>query len=395
MIRSLLNWRSLLALVAIVIVSATIFYSQYLARQIAMDERQKVATWVAASKAVINNPSMDLELPNLIRNGQQSIPIIETNEQDSILESINLDSVKASRDKNYLYRELKKFRAENKPLEIKFSDKPYIANRYYYGHTTLLDEVRYYPLVQLFIVALFIFFTLYSITIRNKATQNQLWAGMAKETAHQLGTPVSSLEGWVEMLKESNTDPRTVQEIQKDVDRLKLVSDRFGKIGSKPQLEERDLIGQIRTMMEYIRKRAAGKVQFILQGPSSLPGMVPGTDPVPGERLEARISGPLFDWVIENLLKNALDAMDGKGCITVAILDQEKEILIDVTDTGKGIAARNLQKVFKPGFTTKKRGWGLGLSLSKRIIEQYHKGQLFVRQSELGKGTTFRIILKK
>jgi signal transduction histidine kinase len=395
MIRSLLNWRSLLALVAIVIVSATIFYSQYLARKIAMDERQKVATWVEASKAVISNPSMDMALPNLIRNGQQSIPIIETNEQDSILEFINLDSGKAARDKNYLYRELKKFRAENKPLEIKFSDNPYIANRYYYGHTTLLDEVRYYPLVQLFIVALFIFFTLYSITIRNKATQNQLWAGMAKETAHQLGTPVSSLEGWVEMLKESNTDPRTVQEIQKDVDRLKLVSDRFGKIGSKPQLEERDLIGQIRTMMEYIRKRAAGKVQFILQGPSSLPGTVPGTDPVPGERLEARISGPLFDWVIENLLKNALDAMDGKGSITIAIQDHEKEILIDVTDTGKGIAARNLQKVFKPGFTTKKRGWGLGLSLSKRIIEQYHKGQLFVRQSELGKGTTFRIILKK
>jgi signal transduction histidine kinase len=406
MIRSLLNWRSLLALVAIVIVSATIFYSQYLAGKIAMDERQKVATWFAASKAVISNPTMDLALPNLIRNGQQSIPIIETNELDSILEFINLDSGKAARDKNYLYRELKKFRAENKPLEIKFSDKPYIANRYYYGHTTLLDEVRYYPLVQLFIVALFIFFTLYSITIRNKATQNQLWAGMAKETAHQLGTPVSSLEGWVEMLKESNTDPRTVQEIQKDVDRLKLVSDRFGKIGSKPQLEERDLIGQIRTMMEYIRKRAAGKVQFILQGPSPLPGQEPlalpiGTTPLPGidlltlERLEARISGPLFDWVIENLLKNALDAMDGKGSITVAIQDNEKEILIDVTDTGKGIAARNLQKVFKPGFTTKKRGWGLGLSLSKRIIEQYHKGQLFVRQSELGKGTTFRIILKK
>ncbi len=408
MIRSLLNWRSFLALVAIVIVSATIFYSRYLAGKIAMDESQKVATWVAASKTVISNPGMDLTLPNLIRNGQQSIPIIETNEQDSIMGYINLDSSAAARDKNYLYRQLKKFRAENTPLEIRLSEKPYIANRYYYGHTTLLDEVRYYPLVQLFIVTLFIFFTLYSITIRNKATQNQLWAGMAKETAHQLGTPVSSLEGWVEMLRESNTDPRTVQEIQKDVDRLKLVSDRFGKIGSKPQLEERDLVGQIRTMMEYIRKRATGKVQFILQGPTqpagpALPvGAIQPLHPQPGqlpqsgqERLEARISGPLFDWVIENLLKNALDAMDGKGSITVAIQDHEKEILIDVTDTGKGIAARHLQKVFKPGFTTKKRGWGLGLSLSKRIIEQYHKGQLFVRQSEIGKGTTFRIVLRK
>ncbi len=381
MIRSLLNWRSLLALVAIVIVSATIFYSQYLARKIAEDERQKVALWVAASKAILNNPGMDLTLPNLIRNGQQSIPIIETNEQDSIMEYINLDSAQASRDPNYLYNQLKKFKAEKSLLEVEFSKKPYIANRYYYGHTSLLDEVKYYPLVQLFIVALFIFFILYTITIRNKATQNQLWAGMAKETAHQLGTPVSSLEGWVEMLKETATDPKTVQEIQKDVNRLKLVSDRFGKIGSKPILEQRDLVAQIRSMMEYIRKRATGKVQFTLQ-------------PDEGE-IPARISGPLFDWVIENLLKNALDAMEGKGAITINIQDLEKEILIDVSDTGKGISARNLQQVFKPGFTTKKRGWGLGLSLSKRIIEQYHKGQLFVRQSELGKGTTFRIILKK
>jgi signal transduction histidine kinase len=258
---------------------------------------------------------------------------------------------------------------------------------------------------------------------------------MAKETAHQLGTPVSSLEGWVEMLKESDLDPRTVQEIQKDVDRLKLVSDRFGKIGSKPQLEERDLVLQIRSMIEYIRKRATGKVQFILQGPGTAsaiiapnaPGIAPATHTIPPElgasfspasgtpitgpaapspgsaaapesapqHLYARISGPLFDWVIENLLKNALDAMEGKGAITVTIQDLEKEILIDVADTGKGIAARNLQKVFKPGFTTKKRGWGLGLSLSRRIIEQYHKGQLFVRHSDLGKGTTFRIALRK
>ena len=392
MIRALLNWRSFLALVAIIIVSATIFYSRYLARKIAADERQKVALWVAASKAVINNPGMDLALPNLIRNGQQAIPIIETNEEDSIMEYVNLDSARASTDKDYVYRQLKKFKSENQPLIIRLSDNPYIANRYYYGHTSLLDEVRYYPLVQLLIVALFIFFILYSITIRNRATQNQLWAGMAKETAHQLGTPVSSLEGWVEMLKESNTDPRTVQEIQKDVDRLKLVSDRFGKIGSKPQLEEKDLIGQIRNMMEYIRKRAAGKVQFNLLVPNGPTGPLPG----PGQGvLYARISGPLFDWVIENLLKNALDAMEGKGSITITIQEHEKEIVVDVADTGKGIAARNLQKVFKPGFTTKKRGWGLGLSLSKRVIEQYHQGQLFVRQSELGKGTTFRIVLKK
>jgi len=386
MIRSMLNWRSLLALLAIIIVSGTIFYSQYLARKIAAEERQKVEQWVAASKAIVTGT--DLTLPNLIHNEQQSIPIIETNESDSIMGYINMDSAKAASDKGYLYRQLKKFRSENRPLEIKLSDTPYIANRYYYGHTSLLDEVRYYPLIQLFIVALFIFFALYTITVRNTATQNQLWAGMAKETAHQLGTPVSSLEGWVEMLKETHPDPRTVQEIQKDVDRLKLVSDRFGKIGSKPQLEERDLLLQVRNMVEYIRKRATEKVQFNLQTGE---GMQKGE----GEKIIARISGPLFDWVIENLLKNALDAIEGRGQITVTIRQQEKEILVDVTDTGKGIAAKNLARVFKPGFTTKKRGWGLGLSLSKRVIEQYHQGELFVRQSELGKGTTFRIVLKK
>jgi signal transduction histidine kinase len=380
MIRSMLNWRSLLALLAIIIVSGTIFYSQYLAKKIAGEERQKVEEWVAASKAILNGT--DLTLPNLIRNGQQSIPIIETNENDSIMGYINLDSLQAAGDKGYLERQLKRFRSQNQPLELKLSDKPYIANRYYYGHTILLDEVRYYPLIQLCIVAFFIFFALYSITIRNKATQNQLWAGMAKETAHQLGTPVSSLEGWVEMLREGGTDPRMVQEIQKDVDRLKLVSDRFGKIGSKPQLEEMDLIVQIQNMVDYIKRRATGRVQFSLQvkGP---------------EKITALISGPLFDWVIENLLKNALDAMEGKGEITVAIQVLEKEILVDISDTGKGIAKKNLGKVFKPGFTTKKRGWGLGLSLSKRIIEQYHQGQIFVRQSDQGKGTTFRIVLKK
>jgi signal transduction histidine kinase len=369
-----------LALLAIIIVSGTIFYSQYLAKKIAEEERQKVEEWVAASKSILNGT--DLTLPNLIRNGQQSIPIIETNENDSIMGYINLDSSRAVYDKGYVEHQLKKFRSENQPLELRLSEKPFIANRYYYGHTPLLDEVRYYPLIQLCIVAFFIFFALYSITIRNKATQNQLWAGMAKETAHQLGTPVSSLEGWVEMLREGGTDPRMVQEIQKDVDRLKLVSDRFGKIGSKPQLEEKDIVVQVQNMVDYIKRRATGKVQFSLQvkGPA---------------KITTLISGPLFDWVIENLLKNALDAMEGKGDITTTIQELEKEILIDISDTGKGIAKKNLQKVFKPGFTTKKRGWGLGLSLSKRIIGQYHQGQLFVRQSEQGKGTTFRIILKK
>ena len=205
---------------------------------------------------------------------------------------------------------------------------------------------------------------------------------MAKETAHQLGTPISSLEGWVEMLKESNAADKIVTEISKDVERLKLVSDRFGKIGSTPQLEEADIIGQVENMVAYIKRRAPKKVTFNIRKSEN-------------EEITALINAPLFDWVIENLLKNALDAMEGHGKIDVQLKNESTQVVIDVTDSGKGISKKNIANVFKPGFTTKKRGWGLGLSLSKRIIEQYHRGELFVKQSEPGKGTTFRIVLKK
>jgi signal transduction histidine kinase len=205
---------------------------------------------------------------------------------------------------------------------------------------------------------------------------------MAKETAHQLGTPISSLEGWVEMLRESPGNERIATEINKDVERLKLVSDRFGKIGSKPQLDKANIIQQIENIVNYVKKISPNKVTFLI------------TDQ--GEKeVIAMINAPLFDWVIENLLKNALDALDGQGTITTNITNNPADIYIDITDTGKGIIKKNFQNVFKPGFTTKKRGWGLGLSLSKRIIEQYHKGVLFVKASEPGKGTTFRIVLKK
>lgn len=382
MISSLLSWRSALALLAIAIVSGTIIYSQYLSKKIIKEERQKVEQWVVASKAIVDNPGIDLELPNLIRNEQTLIPIIETNEKDSIISYINLDTARAVNDASYLTKKLKAFRSANDPFIIEFSKNPYTANKYYYGNTRLLTEVRYFPLIQLFVVALFIIITVVSITTRNQATQNQVWAGMAKETAHQLGTPISSLQGWVEMLKEEQLHQPITIELQKDIDRLKLVSDRFGKIGSTPKLEPLNLVVQIGQMIEYIKKRAPGRVAFTLDTGNQT-------------EIKAKISAPLFDWVIENLLKNALDAMEGKGAISVIINDGENEIAIDVRDTGKGIAAANISRIFKPGFTTKKRGWGLGLSLSKRIIEQYHKGQLFVKNSEPGKGTTFRIVLKK
>ncbi len=376
------NWRTLLALVAIGIVTGTIFYSNYLAGMIAKDERQKVEQWVEAGKFIINAPvDADTKLPSLIRNEQKSIPIIETDEKDSVVSFINIDSTKAAADAGYVLSRLKLFKTQNDPIILEVSKDPLLYNKYYYGHSALLLQVQYYPIVQLLIVALFIIITLFSLQARNKSTQNQVWAGMAKETAHQLGTPVTSLQGWVEMLKEAKGNEQIATEIEKDVRRLRLVSDRFGKIGSTPQLEEHDVVKQVEEMTEYIRKRATGKVHLEVKTEHRV--------------MIAPISMPLFDWVIENLLKNALDAMDGKGSIIVDMKEEEKTIIIDVTDTGKGIASQNMGRVFKPGFTTKKRGWGLGLSLSKRIIEQYHKGQLYVKHSELGKGTTFRIVLKK
>lgn len=382
MFRQYFNWRTVLALVAILIASGTIFYSQYLAKKIKSEEKLRVEQWFKAGKFIISAPdSVDISFASQIVTENKTIPIIETDEKDSITNYINLDSTKSA-DKDYLANKLKQLKSQHAPFEWTDPQNPSIRNRYYYGNSRLLDEVRYYPIIQLCIVALFILITILSLRSRHRSLQNQVWAGMAKETAHQLGTPVSSLEGWVEMLKESSLDKKIVHELEKDVDRLRLVSDRFGKIGSTPQLEETDLIRQINSMVDYMRKRATGKIIFTVNTHGK-------------QELVAWISPPLFDWVIENLLKNALDAMEGKGDIITDIMEDAKKIYIDVTDTGKGISKQYIGSVFKPGFTTKKRGWGLGLSLSKRIIEQYHQGEIFVKHSEAGKGTTFRIVLKK
>ena len=383
MFTQLFNWRTALGIVAIAIVSGTIFYSNYLAKKIAHDEREKVDVWVQSLKTrAVTTDQSSLDLTNIITSHNTDIPIIETDEMDNPSgEGLNLDSNAIKNDTGYLRQTVQEFKQLHEELRIEISKDPLIMNKYYYGDSKLLKEVRYYPLIQLFIVALFILITLITISTRNKSTQNQVWAGMAKETAHQLGTPLSSLQGWIELLKEKDGNEKIIHEMAKDVDRLKLVSERFGKIGSTPQLEEMNLVTQIENMVAYIKRRAPEKVNFNLtKAENEVTGM---------------INGPLFDWVIENLLKNALDAMEGKGNINVNIKNEVAQIIIDITDTGKGINKQHFNKVFKPGFTTKKRGWGLGLSLSKRIIEHYHKGELFVKSSEPGKGTTFRIVLSK
>jgi signal transduction histidine kinase len=384
MFSNFFNWRSALALIAIVIVTGTIFYSNYLAKKIAADERKKVSVWAESLKTRASTlDESALSLTTKIANENKDIPIIETDEKDNPSgATLNLDTNRIKKESNYLQIKLAEFKKENPAIEVEISKDPLFVNKYYYGDSDLLKEVRYYPIIQLIIVALFVIIALVTVSVRNKSTQNQVWAGMAKETAHQLGTPISSLQGWVEMLKDNPVNEKIGVEIEKDVDRLKLVSDRFGKIGSIPQLEEKNIVQQVESMVDYIKRRSTDKVSFSINSQNDYD-------------ISAMINAPLFDWVIENLLKNALDAMDGKGSIVVDIKNEITQTVIEVTDSGKGILKSNINKVFKPGFTTKKRGWGLGLSLSKRIIEHYHKGELFVKNSEVGKGTTFRIILKK
>lgn len=378
------NWRTGLALIAIGIVTGTIFYSNYLSKKIAADERRKVNVWAESLKTrSITTDQSALNLTNIIANENTDIPIIGTDEKDNpIGEYLNLDLDKIRSDSLYLRKKIEEFKSQHDGITVEISKDPLIYNKYYYGDSELLKQVRYYPIVQLIIVALFIIITLITISVRNKSTQNQVWAGMAKETAHQLGTPISSLQGWVEMLRENSANEKIALEMSKDVERLKLVSDRFGKIGSTPQLEQINIVTQIENMVNYIKRRSSEKVIF-------------GIDANGEKEIPAMINAPLFDWVMENLMKNALDAMEGHGSINVKIKNEPAHIKIDVTDSGKGISKKNIPHVFKPGFSTKKRGWGLGLSLSKRIIEQYHKGELFVMSSEPGKGTTFRIILKR
>lgn len=377
-----LNFKTILASIAIAIVIATVFYSQYLSNKIATQEKQNVAIWVEAQKTLFtSSDSASINLALKISSENKSIPIIETNEKDSIVTYNNIDTTLIQHNPNYLQTQLDAFKAYAKPIVLVLQEQPYIANKYYYGKSALANQVAYYPLVQMFIVLLFVIVVIIALQNNYKSTQNQLWAGLAKETAHQLGTPVSSLEGWVEMLRDINGNENIVPEIEKDVKRLLLITDRFGKIGSKPNVEQRNLITQVGEMMEYIKKRASQKVEFNLIHPE--------------DEVLASVSPPLFDWVIENLLKNALDAMEGKGNININVFNENTKAIIEITDTGKGISKHNINKVFKAGFTTKKRGWGLGLTLTKRIVEQYHKGNIFVKHSELGKGTCFRIEINK
>jgi signal transduction histidine kinase len=342
------------------------------------EERLKMNLWAKAQKTLINaGENTDVELPLQIFSDNTSIPIILT-ENDSIINTVNIDDaiVKNKRKANTFLHELK---SENDPVVIEYV--PGKFQKLYYGNSALLNKLKYYPIALLLIIVLFggLVYNFYRST--KMATQNKLWAGMAKETAHQIGTPLSSLIGWVELLKAENVDESTTFEIEKDIERLQTITDRFSKIGSEPKLENKDIVEETLQSYDYLQSRFSKQIEFSFKAPKS-PIMV-------------SLNPTLHSWTIENLVKNAIDAMKGRGKLALEIEQEGDYVKINVSDSGGGIQKKQFKTIFEPGFTTKKRGWGLGLSLTKRIVEEYHKGTIKVLSSEIGKGTTMQVSFKK
>ena len=365
--------------VAILIAIASVVVSDMLIKNFAQEERQKIEIWAEATQVVTSrNPSLNMTLILKIIQGNTSIPVILCNEKDSVLEKKNLEIPEEDPEK-FLDNKVKEFKAKNQPIVIDLEDGTY--QYLYYDDSIILKRLLVYPYAQLTIVFVFILIAFLALASTKKAEQNKVWVGLSKETAHQLGTPISSLIAWVEYLRTKDLDASLLNEMEKDVKRLETIAERFSKIGSNPDPVPVNISDSIRSALEYMGNRISSKVKIFTHLPEK-PTLV-------------LMSDSLFAWVIENITKNAVDAMEGQGEITFRVEESGKTVKIDITDTGKGIPKSKFKTVFNPGYTTKQRGWGLGLSLVKRIIESYHGGKIFVKSSELGKGTTFRIELRK
>ncbi|QTE24532.1 sensor histidine kinase [Polaribacter cellanae] len=364
-----------LAIVSLILWNTYMFFQNF-----KHEERSKMEIFGAAIKEFATNPNLDdsFYIEGMIIENNTNIPSILVDENGKISSWQNLDSVKAKKPA-YLQAQLKKMMRENNPIVINLSDDK--TNKVYYRNSDLLNRLTYYPLALILILFLFLS-VIYLFYNTNKiAETNKLWTGMAKETAHQIGTPLSSLLGWIAILKMEKVEDKYVEEIEKDVHRLNTIANRFSKIGSVPELKKQNIVEITKTAYDYLESRSSKQITFSFSSSE--------------KELFANINTELFGWVIENLIKNAIDAMLGKGELKLAIETKQQKIKITITDTGKGMSKKLFKQIFKPGFTTKKRGWGLGLSLSKRIVEDYHKGKIFVKKSEIGKGTTFQILLDK
>lgn len=373
------TYRYILISTVIIVVIMSLLYANHLVKIIKSDERQKVETWAKAMSLVVDVDAEDRSFDliwNIIENNE-NIPVLVINETGELLASRNFSDETFATETTLLQKKIARLQSRHQPIVL---DSGEMGNLYvYYDDSILLKKLTAFPYVLWSIIAIILIFGIWIYSAETHAEQNRVWVGLSKETAHQLGTPISSLMALTEILKDTSGNDEIVQEITKDVDRLNTIADRFSKVGSKPVLEAFDIASVMQHAIDYMKRRTSSRVQYQINAP---------------EGLTANINVPLFEWVVENLCKNAVDAMSGEGSISVNIEAQKNGIVaIDITDTGKGIERKNFRNVFKPGFTTKKRGWGLGLSLAKRIIEEYHSGKIMVKNSEIGKGTTFRILL--
>ena len=365
-------------LFAVLIGMGSLIYTENLVRKLKVEERKNIELWAEATRLLsLPDTNQNVEFLSTIIENNNTVPVILTDETDSIISSRNFDSHKTN-DYNYIRKELRKIKEENKPIINNLENGHF--NLIYYKDSIILTMLIFYPYIQLGIIILFILVSYLAFRSSRKAQQNQVWVGMSKETAHQLGTPTSSLAGWIEILQNKYPDISITGELARDVERLEKVTERFSRIGSKPSLTRENIVSIVTQTIEYLKSRASSKVRFIYDSGNKKEIFVP-------------VNPALFEWVIENVSKNAIDAMEGSGEITIRIAETEKHALIDISDTGKGIPKSAFNKIFNPGFTTKQRGWGLGLSLAKRIVEEYHNGKIFVRHSEVGKGSCIRIIM--
>ena len=375
--RNVTRWIIIMA--SFVIVSLILWNTYNFFQVFKNEERVKMQNWALAQKKINSadpNADVDVELPFQIIQ-EATIPIIVT-EEDSIINTKNIDA-DILKDKTKLYGYLQKLKNQNEPVVMEISDKQ--THKLYYGNSSLLNKLKYYPIALLLIIFLFgaVVYNYYRST--KMATQNKLWAGMAKETAHQIGTPLSSLSGWLEIMKADNVAEDTLNEIEKDIHRLQSITDRFSKIGSDPVLELLNITEETERSYDYLKSRFSKQVIFSFEAPK--------------EPIMVALNSALHSWTIENMVKNAIDAMKGKGVLSILIKNENKFVKILVSDNGKGIQKKQFKRIFEPGFTTKKRGWGLGLSLTMRIVEEYHKGKIKVLNSEIGKGTTMQVSFKK
>jgi two-component sensor histidine kinase len=375
------KWKFLLLVVAVVIGVLTFLVTNNLANKLSIEERKKVELWALGMRQLsaldYGGEDETFILEVIINN--ETVPVILTDKDGIIISSRNLDLNKEN-DKEYLSRQLEKMKKDNEPIEITLLDGN--RNFIYYKESILLTRLYYFPFIQFSVISLFLLVSYFAFSVSRRAEQNQVWVGMAKETAHQLGTPTSSLMASLELLKLNNVDNNVVAELEKDVNRLEKITERFSKIGSAPKLEKQNIIDALINTINYIKARTSEKIKFNINFSENDEILVP-------------FNYSLFEWVVENIFKNAIDSMKGSGNITINIDDRMQFLFIDIIDEGKGLAKSKYKTIFQPGYTTKHRGWGLGLSLSKRIIEMYHDGRIFVNHSEIDKGTNMRIVLKK